>query len=77
VCEGKRPWPNLRHHSGICLEGLRQISKGFSLDNRCSVEIRTLKPSNYQLEAFVFSQSTYELKQFNNANTLLSPKNMA
>jgi hypothetical protein len=54
-----------------------QISKGFSLDSRCSAEIRTLQLSKYQLEAFVFNQRTYEIKYFKNPNTLSSPNNMA
>jgi hypothetical protein len=26
-CGRKRSWPNLRHYTGICLEGLRQPRK--------------------------------------------------
>jgi hypothetical protein len=31
-CGRKRPWPNLRYYSSICLEGLRNITKNFIQD---------------------------------------------
>jgi hypothetical protein len=30
----KRSWPNLRYYLGICLEGLRKVSKNLSYDIR-------------------------------------------
>jgi hypothetical protein len=34
LCERTRSWTNLRYCPGICLEGLRKITKNINQDNR-------------------------------------------
>jgi hypothetical protein len=45
----KRPWPNLSHYTGICLEELKKATKNLSQDSRFSG--RDLKPKRPEYEA--------------------------
>jgi hypothetical protein len=51
--EHERKWssPNLRHYSGICLKGLRKITKNLSEDSQSLNQDLNLEPPIYEAGA--------------------------
>jgi hypothetical protein len=47
----ERSWPNLRHYCGICLKGLRKITKIFIQDRQWPGQFSNRAPSRYSAVA--------------------------
>jgi hypothetical protein len=49
-CWRKQPWPDLKYHPGICLQGLRKTIKNQSQDSQYQAQDLNTKPPKYKAE---------------------------